>query len=753
MPPKRSKNKLKKDTPKLAENPGFLTSHLARDVWGVFLISLFALIFLSLQSYQSHALAVQTGKVGRIISTFLIDGVGVGSYLLSFLVLLSGINSLRSLPKKSDIEKDIGYAVLLIAFCAFVSLFYSPSESLATFQKVKLGGDLGEILVNGFLLPSLGKNGSYIVIFTLFVISIRLMISQPFHMLWRKFVLRTFGRSEQVKAKRKTIRKTPIIEDDTPFSESLFPEPVIESKAVKKEAKKKKEPTVEDTEKKPKKTKKSKKKSEKKAHAEESNFIPKTVIGAEENYAYPSPDILSVPVSENTGQAKQEMIENSEALLQKLLDFDITGKITKVHPGPVITRYEFEPSAGIKVNKIANLSDDIAMAMRAMSIRIIAPIPGKSTVGIEIPNEEREIIYLKDILNSKEFARSRSKLTVALGKDIAGRPFVADLAKMPHLLVAGATGTGKSVTLNTLICSMLFNANPYELRLVMVDPKMLELGIYQGIPHLLAPVVTDPKKASMVLKWAVREMESRYKLLSEKKVRNIVQFNHLMLKETPEKRESEPLPYIVLVIDEYADLMMTSSKDVETSIIRLAQMARAVGIHLIIATQRPSVDVITGLIKANFPSRISFRVSSKTDSRTILDSNGAEKLLGMGDMLFLAPATSTTERIHGAMVTEEEVIELVSFLSGQKAPEFNEDIMMDVSSEGDGALENVEDEDPFFVDAVELVRKTGQASASMIQRRFRVGYNRAARMVEQMEKKGIVGPADGGKPRKVIYKN
>jgi len=450
---------------------------------------------------------------------------------------------------------------------------------------------------------------------------------------------------------------------------------------------------------------------------------------------------------------KREMVEKSEILENKLKDFGITGEMVNVHPGPVITMYEFEPSAGIKVNRISNLSDDLAMAMRAVSIRIVAPIPGKAAIGIEIPNKKRNNIYLKDIINSPQFAKSKSKLTLALGHDIFGKPVVSDLAKMPHLLIAGATGAGKSVTLNTLICSMLFNANPHELRMVMVDPKMLELGIYEGIPHLLAPVVTDPKKAASVLKWAVKEMENRYKLLSEKKVRNITQYNNVILQIAQKDRgEHKPLPYIVMVIDEYADLMMTSSKDVEHAIVRLAQMARAVGIHLIIATQRPSVDVITGLIKANFPSRISFRVSSKIDSRTILDSNGAEKLLGKGDMMFLPPSSSNIIRIHGAMVTESEVISLVDFLSSQRTEEFQGNIMNNLPEETESADIHDEETDEFFKDAVELVKHTGQASASMIQRRFRVGYNRAARMVEVMEKKGIVGPAEGGKPRKIIHR-
>jgi len=752
MPPKKRRASKKKVVKKNVAP--FFPAHLVRDVWGVLLVSLSILIFLSVQSYHPSESSWQTlgngeilnygGQIGAFISGFLVKNVGTGSYLLAFLIFFSGVDNLRNLARRRSTHKDIGYTLFLVVFCSSIALFgkFNGSTSLD-------GGLLGDVAVNSMLLPFLGKYGSCLTILTVLVLSVRLIISEPFHIFW--------GEMRTIRLPKRNLGEVYI----SPFVGGTEPEP-LPRQLPRPKRKTKKEEVVETFVReveppKPEKIPKPvSKKEKKKKGQDEPQFVPQSMLGKEETYDYPPVKFLANPEPFDSEEGKMEIMEKSRVLEGKLRDFSINGKLIQVHPGPVITMYEFEPSAGVKVNRIANLSDDLAMAMRATSIRIVAPIPGKAAVGIEIPNKSRRNIYLKEIINSPVFSGTNSKLTVALGKDISGNPIVSDLAKMPHLLVAGATGTGKSVTLNTLICSMLFNASPYELRMVMVDPKMLELGIYEGIPHLLAPVVTDPKKASSVLKWAVKEMEDRYKLLSDKKVRNIIQYNRYILGLSPEDRGNvKPLPYIVMVIDEYADLMMTSSKDVENSIIRLAQMARAVGIHLIIATQRPSVDVITGLIKANFPSRISFRVSSKTDSRTILDSNGAEKLLGKGDMLFMPPSSSNLIRIHGAMVTENEVIKLVDFLSEQKTDEFAANIMRDLPDESENSTVDSsfgEEEDPFFNDAVELVRKTGQGSASMIQRRFRVGYNRAARLVELMEKRGIVGPAEGGKPRKVIYK-
>jgi len=405
---------------------------------------------------------------------------------------------------------------------------------------------------------------------------------------------------------------------------------------------------------------------------------------------------------------------------------------------------------------VVNLSDDLALALRAISIRIIAPIPGKAVIGIEVPNTKREVVVFKDIVASQEYEKSKSKLTLGLGKDIVGNPVVSDLENMPHLLIAGATGSGKSVALNTMICSLLYKSTPDEVKLIMVDPKRIELSVYDGIPNLITPVVTDMKKATNALFWAVREMERRYKLLSENRVRNIRQYNRKAKKANAENTEDleaqkEILPYIVIIIDELADLMMVASRDVEVGLTRLAQMARAAGVHLILATQRPSVDVLTGIIKANFPTRLSFQVSSKTDSRTIIDSNGAEALLGNGDMLFLPPGTAKLERIHGAYISEEEIAKVIEFLKAQQTPDYDHEILE--APETDEANNGEKEYDERYDEAVALVTKSGQASISMIQRHLRIGYNRAARIVEIMEADGVVGPSDGVKPREVLARN
>jgi S-DNA-T family DNA segregation ATPase FtsK/SpoIIIE len=440
----------------------------------------------------------------------------------------------------------------------------------------------------------------------------------------------------------------------------------------------------------------------------------------------------------------------SKLLEKKLEDFGVNGKVVTVLPGPVITTFEYEPAPGVKINKIVNLTDDLALALRATSIRIVAPIPGKAVIGIELPNTTRELVRFKGIIASSVFEKSKSKLTICLGKDILGNPVVAELDKMPHLLIAGATGTGKSVALNAMICSLLYKSTPDEAKLIMIDPKRIELSSYDGIPHLITPVVIDVKKATNALFWAVQEMERRYELLSEKKARNIKQFNQKIDKEIKSGREDgqEKLPFIVIIIDELADLMMAASRDVEVALTRLAQMARAAGIHLILATQRPSVDVLTGIIKANFPTRLTFQVSSKTDSRTIIDSIGAENLLGNGDMLFLPPGTAKLQRIHGAFISEAELARILEFLRGQKKPEYDESVV-DVPVREKNMSED-QDVDEKYDEAVALIAKTRQASISMLQRHLRIGYNRAARIIEMMEKEGVVGPSDGVKPREVL---
>ncbi len=524
-------------------------------------------------------------------------------------------------------------------------------------------------------------------------------------------------------------------------------------------------------------TKKTKGKKSKKTAAEEDQ-VAFSFLEPSGSYHMPVSSLLDHDGADPKPIDRDSLTMAARMLEKKLLDFGVEGDVVEVKPGPVVTMYEFAPAPGVKVNKISNLQDDLAMALQAVSIRIVAPIPGRGVVGIEIPNREREIVYLKDIIDSAAFRETKGKLPMALGKDIFGQVIVSDLAKMPHLLVAGSTGSGKSVSINTIILSLLYRATPDDVRLIMVDPKMLELSIYEGIPHLLLPVVTNPKKASLALAWAVREMERRYQLMADKGVRNLDGYNRKLAKEAkdaenlpPEPEpvedfldaEMEPpvfiepeeelehghLPYIVVIVDELADLMMVAGREIEESIARLAQMARAAGIHLILATQRPSVDVITGLIKANFPTRISFKVFSRTDSRTILDSMGAETLLGMGDMLFLPPGVGYLQRIHGAFVSELEVQRVVDFLSKQGKPSYDKSILKAPPAAGNDSIE--EEYDALWDDAVKIVTDSRQASISMVQRRLRVGYNRAARMIERMEQEGIVGPSDGsGKPREVL---
>jgi S-DNA-T family DNA segregation ATPase FtsK/SpoIIIE len=501
-------------------------------------------------------------------------------------------------------------------------------------------------------------------------------------------------------------------------------------------------------------------------------------------YEFPSLQILDYRQPDDGTVDRDSLTRNAQLLEAKLEDYKVQGKVVEIHPGPVITMYEFLPAPGTKISKIANLADDLAMALSALRIRIVAPIPGKNVVGIEVPNVSREMVWLKEVLSDQSHARAESKLTLSLGKDIVGNPTVMNLAKAPHVLVAGSTGSGKSVCINSFIVSLLYKSTPDDVRMIMVDPKMIELSIYEGIPHLLLPVVTDPKQAAIALRWTVKEMERRYRLLADLGVRNLASYNNKVeilladpsqplpdrLRLAQKKREAkgecdpegtvldfagqslERLPMIVVIIDELADLMMVASKDVETSIARLAQKARAAGIHLILATQRPSVDVITGVIKANLPTRISFLVASKVDSRTILDQSGAENLLGMGDMLYMPPGTSSVKRVHGCFVSEEEVHRVVNHVKTQGSPEYDLGILVsDEDEDGPGADRDGDEYDEFYDRAVQIVAETRNASISFLQRKLKIGYNRSARIIERMEIDGIIGPSDGtSRPREVF---
>ena len=475
-------------------------------------------------------------------------------------------------------------------------------------------------------------------------------------------------------------------------------------------------------------------------------------------YKLPSTALLRRP-DEHSAINEEELKVTAQVLQEKYGEFDVRGQVTQINPGPVVTTFEFKPEAGIKYSRITGLTDDLCLALRAESI-LIERMAGKSTVGIQVPNRERETIWLREVVESQEFLGTKSKLTLAMGKDINGRIVTADLNSMPHLLIAGSTGSGKSVAINAFIMSLLYKATPEEVRLILVDPKRLELGNYEGVPHLHTPIITEPKLASNALRNAVREMERRLKVLAEKGVRNIDQYNKLFDSGTPslfeEGSDAKPLPFIVIIIDELADLMMLDGQNVEASITRLAQMARAVGIHLVLATQRPSVDVITGLIKANFPARMSFRVATKIDSRTILDANGAEALLGRGDMLYLPNGSARVHRVHAPFVTEKEIAAVVEFWKAQGPAQYQEAFLQAPREDGepgggsgaDGTAED--DNDELFQDAVRIVLEYGKASTSLLQRRLRIGYGRAAHLIDLMERDGIVGAADGPKPREVL---
>jgi S-DNA-T family DNA segregation ATPase FtsK/SpoIIIE len=696
----------------------------------------------SLNSYSTDGKEVRNlgGVVGAYLSDISLQAFGSASFIIPLLTTVIGIALL--LKKRINIKqarKLTGLVMLLLSTATLLSLF-----KLSGFNFVKGGGFVGDLIAST-LSQYINYVGAYL--FAILGITLSFMLSTGISMLH----VSASGIKLLLALTRKTLRAVKDI--SSKYIERYKRRKDTRQQIKQEAAKKKSSPTI---------IVEPKKAEEKKKTPKESQEdFPFMDMEAKEGVPLPPVSLLDAVEKSGQGIDKESILMNSRILEKKLRDFGIDGEIKEVHPGPVITMYEFVPAPGVKVNKIVNLTDDLTMALSAISIRIVAPIPGKAVVGIEIPNKIRETVHFKEILCSEEFSKSKSLLTLALGEDIAGQTLVANLAKMPHLLVAGATGAGKSVSVNAMICSILYKATPEDVRLIMVDPKMLELSIYDGIPHLLLPVVTDPKKAALALRWGVSEMERRYKLLSETGVKNITSFNQLV-KKTPlftrinedgeeEEVTLEKLPYIVIVIDELADLMMVASKEVEESITRLAQMARASGIHLILATQRPSVDVITGIIKANFPARISFQVSSKIDSRTILDSNGAESLLGAGDMLFLSGGASKLVRVHGAYISEAETHRIVKFLKKVGGQPVYDETILKPKQEQNGAGEGDEDFDEKYDEAVAIVSDAGTASISMIQRRMRIGYNRAARMIERMEEEGVVGPSDGtSKGREVL---
>ena len=784
--------------------------HLMRDLAGLGIIGLALLALISLISYSPHdpsfhqfsSQGDQIHNYGGLVGSYLADGLvrvfGTGAFVFPLVAILVGWAVIRGQEFRRWPLVLVFGSIFLASLCALLALQF---ESDPYFGKSIESGGLAGGAVSQALVLWLSVIGAHLVLFLLMFISTLAMAGVPANRLfqttgmaflttlrWGLNVLRALGTlmiqiagelrdwvketvhiwksAHQAKTRERRLSEPVIISE-----ELLSPVPKTLG-AVSASPKKEKDKTP----------------AKKEDFAVQEHF---PFAGESGDYQVPPVTLLNDPLElRDIGKIREQLMLNSTILEKKLSDFGVEGRVVQVLPGPVITLYEYEPAPGIKVSRILSLTDDLALAMRAPSVRILAPVPGKSVVGIELPNPKRETVAFKEIICSESFHETHSRLALAVGKDHIGRPVSQDLAQVPHLLLAGSTGSGKSVGINTMICSLLLNSTPEEVKMIMIDPKMLELNMYDGIPHLIAPVVTNPKKAAAALQWAVSEMERRYKLMAEKSVRNISGFNQMVdrlnlenekkrkpktrktqkkeppkevpdvIEELSEEFSVEPeepetlvrLPYVVIIIDELADLMMVASKGVEDSLTRLAQMARAAGIHLIVATQRPSVDVLTGIIKANFPARISYQVTSRVDSRTILDSIGAEKLLGKGDMLFLPPGTSKVQRIHGAMVSDEEINRILKFIKDQqKTPEYEEDVFQQVVEASRDEDEN-EEFDEKYDEAVALVARERQASISMIQRRLRVGYNRAARMIEIMEREGVVGPSDGIKPRDVYVK-
>ncbi len=700
---------------------------------GIFL-ALFLFLSLLSPSFSGNG-SNWGGEIGTLISQLLTGITGWGAYLLAGLLLLlsflffSPRMSYERLP-----QITAGLTGAVISSCALFS-----SLSLNEWAPLSAGGVVGETVFT--VMQSL-VGGPGTVLFLLLIFLVSIMLSTQFSpyqlgtLLWRmtkasgrgiKSLLVTGNqkRKERKEAKKKekavSKRKSPTKEQPVQKVQSEAKDMVAASPGMPVVKEITKSPVLSED-------------------GEDDSFSARPV--ARGDWKLPPLNLLEKNVSQEETVDKEVYYQVSKQLEQKLKNFGVSGKVVGISPGPVVTTYEYSPAAGVKINKIAGLADDLALGLKAPSVRVVGSVPGKAALGIEIPNPNRSVVYIRDLLACEEYRKTKDKLAIVLGLDVVGSPSIVNLAKMPHLLIAGSTGSGKSVAINAIIASILYNATPEEVRLLMVDPKRIELSGYEGIPHLLHPVVVEPKLASRALMWAVREMELRYKLLEEAKVKSFDSYNEVA---------EEKLPYIVIIVDELADLMMVASKDVEASIARLAQMARAAGMHLILATQRPSVDVLTGLIKANFPTRISFKVSSKVDSRTILDTSGAEHLLGAGDMLYLANGSSSLQRVHGAYISEAETEAIISFLKEQGNASYDESVTAAVQEEENGAADSGDEEyDERYDEAVNLVCESGQASISMVQRRLRVGYNRAARMIEMMEKEGVVGPADGAKPREVF---
>ncbi|MBI4368214.1 MAG: DNA translocase FtsK [Candidatus Omnitrophica bacterium] len=710
-------------------------------------------------SYPNQDFRNVTGVTGVYLAHYLQLTFGLSAYSVPALLLFwAGCFFLQKVPQKKWIE-FVGLAISLAAISSLFSLITHES------WKVKAGGALGYFFA-GHLEKYFGVIGGLIITTCCLALSLVLATDFLLYPLFERFLERiqkTFGQMKiklPQKTKYPSPKKSTFPENSKTFLQRFMPPKVKkyvawEAKDERKPAGQEKESIFEEAASSTiniKKLKEPKKKEKQEITQKPSENLPLPVQNQEPfaDYRLPSLDLLK-PASNQT-PIEDDLQGNSRILEETLRDFGIEAKVVEIEQGPVITRYELLPAPGVKINRIVSLSDDLAMVLKATSVRFLTPIPGKSAVGIEIPNSSTTIVCLRELLETNEYRQHGCQLPLLLGKDTSGKPLVADLAEMPHLLIAGATGSGKTVCVNSLIAGLLFSKTPDELKFVMVDPKMVELATYRDIPHMLTPVVTDVRKASGALNWLVTEMERRYQIFATCGTRNIQAFNHR--KQVHDKPAShgdleipKKLPYIILVIDELADLMAVAQDKVESAITRLAQLSRAVGIHLILATQRPSVDVITGVIKANFPARISFKVASKVDSRTVLDINGADKLLGKGDMLFLQPGEPKPIRGQATFISDEEIGSAVQFIKTQRGPQYLAEVA--AASEGRSSFPNMEKDD-MYDDAVRVVLETRQASVSVLQRKLRLGYGRAARIVDMMEQEGVVGPYQGSKPREIL---
>lgn len=728
----RTKNKRKTNNRKKDSRKPFRIDH-NRDLLGFILIGYAIISILSLFSDKM-------GIFGRAINSLSFTLMGLGGYFSPVFVLIVGVILLMDRFNNSYIKNIISLAFIFISILILLDKgnlnafgFVGHIGNAFELSSLKRGPGVLGAFFGFFFYKLFGTIGTFIVL--LFVVAINIMmltgikVKEIIGYINEQYRLKIANKTNERKNKGKNVTKIESrVDNDIKINDynSL-------SEIDEKTQPKIKEKTIINT-----------KKDD--IDKDESSIIDdineKSIKIHDYLYNIPPLSLLKSPKPKNNSNDKKEILKNAKKIEETINNFGIGANISNINKGPAVTCYELLPDPGIKLSRIVSLSDNIALSLATSDIRIEAPIPGKAAVGIEVPNKVKENVFLKEIINTKEYKEIDSDLPLALGKDISGSPIVSSIEKMPHLLIAGATGSGKSVCINTIIMSLIYKSSPADVKLLLIDPKVVELNIYNGIPHLLIPVVTEAKKSASALNWAVQEMERRYKLFAKNNVRDITSFNHKV-----NDNDEEKLPKIVIIIDELSDLMMAAAHEVEDYICRLAQMARAAGMHLIVATQRPSVDVITGTIKANIPSRISFAVSSQIDSRTILDMSGAEKLLGKGDMLFYPSFYNKPARLQGAFISDDEVEDIVSFLKSQEITDYDEDIIETVE---ETANINTKDSDELLPDAIKLVVNEGQASISLLQRRLRVGYARAARLVDEMELRGIVGGYEGSKPRKVL---